>query len=142
MDLKATLIDLQCELVAERSLANPKDISWLQYDVLYHLNREGEMLPSDLSLILGITRPKLSKALKGLKSMGYVEQYPNKLDGRELYTSLTTSGKELLQNISQKHSSLYHLALESFSKDEQEEFAILSSKLSDRLRKARLKIDG
>lgn len=63
MDLRSILMHLQCELVAERSLVNPLDISWLQYDVLLQLDREHEMLPSELSLVMGISRTKLSKAL-------------------------------------------------------------------------------
>ncbi len=141
MDLKKALIDLQCEMVAERNLINPKEITWLQYDILYQVNRKGAVLPSDLSLVLGVSRTKLSKALKGLKSMGYIEQSPNKLDGRKLYTSLTDNGEVLLDNISEKHTSLYHIALESFSKEEQKEFIHLSNILSNELRKARIEKD-
>lgn len=138
MDLKTSLIDLQCEMVAERNLVNPKEITWLQYDILYQVEKEGEILPSDLSLILGVSRTKLSKALKGLKTIGYIEQFPNKLDGRELYTTLTDSGRKLLDDISKKHNFLYQIALESFNKEEQKEFIRLSNILSDKLRKARI----
>lgn len=141
MDLKTALIELQCEMVAQRNIVNPKEITWLQYDILYQVREEKEILPSDLSLILGVSRTKLSKALKGLKSMGYIEQIPNKLDGRELYTSITASGKSLLEGISEKHTSLYQIALESFTEDEQENFIRLSNILSKKLRKARLKED-
>lgn len=141
MDLKSSLIDLQCEMVAERSLVNPKEITWLQYDILYQLNKEGEILPSDLSTILGVSRTKLSKAMKELKYMGYVEQFPNKLDGRELFTSISDEGKTLLDNISKKHNSLYEIALESFTDKEIEEFSYLSNKLSSCIRKARLEKD-
>lgn len=138
MDLKSTLIELQCEMVAERNLVNPKEITWLQYDILYQVKKEGEILPSDLSLLLGVSRTKLSKALKGLKTMGYIEQFPNQLDGRELNTSLTNSGEELLNNISKRHNSLYQMAIESFTKEEREMFIYLSSKLSNKLREARI----
>ncbi|MDY3005955.1 MarR family transcriptional regulator [Anaerococcus sp. AGMB00486] len=141
MDLKKALIDLQCEMVAERNLVNPKDITWLQYDILYQVNKEGESLPSDLSIILGVSRTKLSKALKGLKSMGYIEQFPNKSDGRELYTSLTDEGKSLLESISEKHHSLYKIALEFFTEEEQKEFVRLSEILSNNLRKERIDKD-
>lgn len=141
MDLKKTLIELQCEMVYERNLVNPKEITWLQYDILYQIETEKEILPSSLSLILGVSRTKLSKALKELKTMGYIEQRPNKFDGRELYTFLTDSGKDLLLNISQKHTDLYQMASKSFIKEEQEDFIYLSSKLSKELRKARIKKD-
>ncbi|MDA0629598.1 MarR family transcriptional regulator, partial [Acinetobacter baumannii] len=98
MDLRSILMHIQCELVAERSLVNPLDISWLQYDVLLQLDREHEMLPSELSLVMGISRTKLYKALKSLKVMGYVRQTPSKSDGRELRTSITESGRRLLED--------------------------------------------
>lgn len=129
---------LQCELVAERSLVNPLDISWLQYDVLLQLDREHEMLPSELSLVMGISRTKLSKALKSLKVMGYVRQTPSKSDGRELRTSITESGRPLLEDISLQHTSLYETAIRSMTKDELEVFARLSEKLSSSLKQQRI----
>lgn len=141
MDLKTALTELQCEMVAERNLVNPKEITWLQYDILYQVEKQGEVLPSDLSLILGVSRTKLSKALKNLKQMEYIEQFPNKSDGRELYTSLTDSGEELLERISENHISIYKIALESFTEEEQKEFVHLSNILSDELRKARIEKD-
>lgn len=138
MDLRSTLMHLQCELVAERSLVNPLDISWLQYDVLLQLDREHEMLPSELSLVMGISRTKLSKALKSLKVMGYVRQTPSKSDGRELRTSITESGRRLLEDISLQHTSLYETAIRSMTKDELEVFARLSEKLSSSLKQQRI----
>lgn len=138
MDLRSILMHLQCELVAERSLVNPLDISWLQYDVLLQLDREHEMLPSELSLVMGISRTKLSKALKSLKVMGYVRQTPSKSDGRELRTSITESGRRLLEDISLQHTSLYETAIRSMTKDELEVFARLSEKLSSSLKQKRI----
>lgn len=37
MDLKRAIMELQCEMVAERNSVNPKNISWLQYDILSQL---------------------------------------------------------------------------------------------------------
>lgn len=138
MDLRSILMHLQCELVAERSLVNPLDISWMQYDVLLQLDREHEMLPSELSLVMGISRTKLSKALKSLKVMGYVRQTPSKSDGRELRTSITESGRRLLEDISLQHTSLYETAIRSMTKDELEVFARLSEKLSSSLKQQRI----
>ena len=138
MDLRSILMHLQCELVAERSLVNPLDISWLQYDVLLQLDREHAMLPSELSLVMGISRTKLSKALKSLKVMGYVRQTPSKSDGRELRTSITESGRRLLEDISLQHTSLYETAIRSMTKDELEVFARLSEKLASSLKQQRI----
>lgn len=138
MDLKSALINLQCELVAERTLANPQNISWIQYDILCQLEKQKMLLPSKLSILLGTSRTKLSKSLKDLKALGYITQLPNQSDGRELYTSITSEGQLLLKNISNKHTALYQSALSTLTLDEQQEFARLSAKFSEGLRKGRM----
>ena len=141
-DLAPCLVDLQCELVAERTLVNPQEISWLQYDILLQLAKVDDLLPSRLSVILGVSRVKLSKVLKGLKSAGYVVQSPSSLDGRELCTSITDSGRGLLADISAKHVSLHQTALQVCTKQEQQEFARLAEKLSLALKAAREQANG
>ncbi|BAK73029.1 MarR family winged helix-turn-helix transcriptional regulator [Arcobacter sp. L] len=136
--LKIALVDLQCEMVAQRNIVNPDNISWLQYDILYQLNKLKEILPSDLSNILGTSRTKLSKALKELKTLEYIQQYPNKQDGRELYTSISKKGKSLLNNISEKHNSLYETTLQSLTREEQNEFEKIAIKLSTALKEKRV----
>lgn len=136
--LKTALIDLQCEMVAQRNIVNPDNISWLQYDILYQLNKQKEILPSALSTTIGTSRTKLSKALKELKILDYICQYPNKLDGRELYTSITKKGKDLLDNISKKHNYLYETTLQSLSKEEQIKFEELANKVSNALKEKRV----
>lgn len=140
--LASRLVDLQCELVAERKLVNPQEISWLQYDILLQLAKVDDLLPSQLSVVLGLSRVELSKALKGLKSSGYVIQSPSSLDGRELCTSITDSGRGLLAAISAKHTALHQTALQVFTKQEQEEFARLAEKLSLALKAAREQANG
>ena len=44
-DLETALIQLQCELVAERNLVNPNGLSWLQYDILNLLRLKRPGLP-------------------------------------------------------------------------------------------------
>ncbi|QTH58596.1 MarR family transcriptional regulator [Corynebacterium hindlerae] len=138
MELKSSLVNLQCELVAERALVNPEGITWLQYDILFQLEKEREIVPSLLSAVLGISRAKLSKALKELKALGYVVQSPNPSDGRELLTSVTAKGKRILRNISEKHETLHQTALEVLGEEEQHVFARLAKQLSAALREKRL----
>ncbi|WP_201775035.1 MarR family winged helix-turn-helix transcriptional regulator [Corynebacterium uterequi] len=124
--------------MAERTQVNPFGISWLQYDALLRLDRERGMLPSELAVILGISRTKLSKALKSLKVLGYVSQTPSSTDGRELCTSVTDHGRGLLDTISRQHTTLYETAAQSMTSDELETFARLSEKLSSRLEQQRI----
>ena len=134
------LINLQCELVAERNRVNLKEISWLQYDILHLLSQQKWQLPSEMSTSLGISRTKLSKALKALKLMGYIAQKPSEKDGRELLTLLTDDGHELLDGIEIGHNQLSSVASELFTEEEQAQFAKLAKKLSNALRSERMRV--
>ena len=140
--MKNALIELQCEMVAERTYVNPNNLSWLQYDILHFINLHKNILPSKLSIELGVARSKLSKALKQLKLLGYIQQVPSDHDGRELITSLTQGGVEFLLNIYNNHKSIYKLAKEIFSEEEQKEFTRLAKILSSKLRNERIKNNG
>ena len=140
--MKNALIELQCEMVAERTYVNPNNLSWLQYDILHFINLHKNILPSKLSIELGVARSKLSKALKQLKLLGYIQQVPSDHDGRELITSLTQGGTEFLLNIYNNHESIYKFAKEIFSKEEQKEFTRLAKILSSKLRNERIKNNG
>lgn len=139
--IERVLINLQCELVAERNRINPKSISWLQYDILNILQSEKEVLPSKLSKLLGISRSKLSKALKELKGINYIKQKPNQNDGRELVTTLTDAGKEFMKNIDKNHCHLLGVANLVFDKKEKVLFKELGEKYLKALRIERLKDD-
>ncbi|UZW14928.1 transcriptional regulator [Clostridium pasteurianum] len=136
--LDDVLINLQCELVAERNIVNPKEITWLQYDILHILSENKWILPSELNLSLGISRSKLSKALKELKIMGYIQQKTSEKDGRELLTSLTNEGQKLLRSVKSGHNKIYSIAKEIFTQEEQKQFEKLASKLSEALRDERM----
>ncbi|MBO0470490.1 winged helix DNA-binding protein [Enterococcus sp. DIV0242_7C1] len=137
--LEDALINLQCELVAERNRRNPQEISWLQYDILRLLSLESEIAPSKISVLLGISRTKLSKALKELKTMYYIQQKPNEKDGRELLTILTETGRQLLDDIDKGHQELQLVANAVFNSEEKEQLAQLAEKFSKALKSERLK---
>ncbi|WP_265459641.1 MarR family winged helix-turn-helix transcriptional regulator [Enterococcus sp. HY326] len=136
-DLSSALKNLQCELVAERNIRNPQNITWLQYDILNALSNGKEELPSEISILLGISRAKLSKALKELKAMHYVQQKPSEKDGRELVTFLTEEGNQLLVDIGKGHSQLEQVANVVFDAEEKEIFKQLAEKYLQGLRSER-----
>lgn len=125
--------------MAERTRNNPKTISWLQYDILNLLNSEDEMLPSKISILLGTSRTKLSKALKELKVMNYIQQKPSDKDGRELLTFLTKDGHHLLDQIDSGHSHLFQVANSVFDTEEKEQFEYLAKKYLNALKLERLR---
>jgi DNA-binding MarR family transcriptional regulator len=138
--LKKALTDLQCELVAERNRVNPVGVTWLEYDILNALKR-GSMLPSELSVVLGISRTKLSKNLIRLRELQYIEQVPNKQDHRELQTGLTSDGEVFLNTVDDGHTLLEDAAQKAFTQSEQQQLIELTSKLVEVLRKERLNIE-
>lgn len=137
-ELTNTLMHLQCELVAERNLVNPADISWLQYDILTALHNH-DLLPSELSLYLGLSRSKLSKNLVNLGKLKYIEQSTGKSDHREMVTSLTAAGRNLLDNVADGHQHLAQTAKKVFTNEEQQQFIKLTRKLGTVLQEERLK---
>lgn len=137
--LQKAVMNLQCELVAERNRVNQKDITWLQFDILNLLRQHNLSSPSELSEHLGISRSKFSKAVKELKDQNYITQIIDERDGRSLITMITSQGKDLLTTIDEGHGYLLEIAREIFSKQEQETFIALTNRLSQKLADDRLK---
>ncbi|KGG54978.1 MarR family winged helix-turn-helix transcriptional regulator [Lactobacillus sp. wkB10] len=135
--LYQTLMDLQCELVAERNLVNPGQINWLQYDILSVLQDHARK-PTVLSRQLGIKQAKLSKNFTKLRKLGYIKQTPDIQDHRELITEITAKGLTFMDDIAEKHGELYNKAQKIWSKKEQEQFILLANKLIAVLRKDRI----
>lgn len=136
-ELYQALMNLQCELVAERNLVNPGQISWLQYDILSIL-QEHSRKPTSLSRQLGITQVKLSKNFKKLRQLGYINQTPDENDHREVITEITETGLKFMSEISRKHHQLYSKAQAVWSNEEQEQFILTANKLISVLRKERI----
>ncbi|EOI57728.1 MarR family winged helix-turn-helix transcriptional regulator [Enterococcus gilvus] len=136
-NLKAALIQLQCEFVAERNRVNPNGLSWLQYDILHLLQQKGPASPSQLSEKLQIRPSKFSKAVKELKEKHYVTQTISEEDGRGLRTQISNTGLTFLDSIDAGHSALYETAIEHLSPEEQRCFTQLANKLSSALEQER-----
>lgn len=137
--LQEAVMNLQCELVAERNRINQKEITWLQFDILNLLRQHNLSSPSELSEYLGISRSKFSKAVKELKDKDYITQIIDERDGRSLITMITSQGKDLLTTIDEGHGYLFEIAREIFSKQEQETFIALTNRLSQKLADDRMK---
>lgn len=90
--------NLQCVLVARRSLINPDGINWPQYDTLYILRQFQPMTPSAIGEKLGFARSKMSKILRMLKDQQFVEQESGESDKREMLTRITEKGIEFLNS--------------------------------------------
>ena len=136
--IKTAVMHLQCELVAERNLVNPEELSWLQYDILLRLSQVDHMLPSELCILLGISRVKLAKSLKKLKQQHYIVQNRSDDDSRALLTKISPKGTDFLQRIDIKHNDLAKIIGNTMNKEEQKIFIQLSNRLSEALRSRRV----
>lgn len=131
------LMYLQCEFVAERNRVNPGNITWQQFDILTVL-RTGSFMPSQIGQRLGMSRSKVSKNLSTLHDLGYIRQTPDVRDRRELETSLTQAGRDMLSIIDEQHKTLEEDARQVWSEDEQEVFTALANRLIAKLRQERV----
>ena len=131
------LMYLQCEFGAERNRVNPGHTTWQQYDILTVL-RTGASMPSQIGQRLGMSRTKVSKNLSTLRDLGYIRQTPDAHDRRELKTSLTQDGQDMLDIIDQQHKTLEEDARQVWSEDEQKEFTALANRLIAKLRQERI----
>lgn len=139
--IKTAVMHLQCELVAERNLVNPEELSWLQYDILSRLSQVDHMLPSELCILLGISRVKLAKSLKKLKQQHYIVQNRSDDDSRSLLTKISPKGTNFLKGIYIKHNDLAQIVGNTMSQEEQTIFIQLSNRLSEALRSRRVKYE-
>ncbi|MEJ8547541.1 MarR family winged helix-turn-helix transcriptional regulator [Brevibacillus borstelensis] len=137
--LENALSHLQCVLVARRARINPEQITWAQYDVLEILRIRGPLMPSAISEALGMSRSAASKILRVLKDKHLIEQTAGKEDRREQITSLTRSGRELLDRAAESRREAAELAAEVLTPGEQSIFAELCEKVAAALSDSHLK---
>ena len=90
--------NLQCVLVARRSLINPDGINWPQYDTLYILRQFQPMTPSAIGEKLGFARSKMSKVLRMVQVKPCVELESGERDKRVMRTRITEKGIEFLNS--------------------------------------------
>ena len=68
-------------------------LSRLMWCVLTGIADEGVTTPSALADFVGVTRPAISRLLRGLEAKGYVMRRPGQGDGRGVTLALTPTGR-------------------------------------------------
>jgi len=68
--------------------------------VLYFVNRKPGMMVAELLDILGITKQSLARVLKELIDSGYISQKTGETDRRQRLLYPTTSGRQLIMELS------------------------------------------
>ena len=73
----------------------PSHIHYL--DTLRKLEKmEGKVRGSDMSENLGLPRPSVTKTVKDMEKLGFVEKETTETDGRFVYTKTTRTGRDLV----------------------------------------------
>lgn len=88
--------------------------SYIQYlDIIGTLEAQGEQVKiSDISDVLHIPRPGVTRTVKEMEAKGYVRKLASREDGRITYISATEKGKQL----SEKYDEQYFTGLLPFLK--------------------------
>lgn len=106
----------------------PSHIIYL--DIIESLEQQGlQVKVSDISDVLGIPRPGVTRTVKNMEDKGYLYKYPSKEDGRIMYVCETEKGKQL----SKQYNDQYFNSLAPFLQDISEEDAACTIRTIQRL---------
>lgn len=78
------------------TLLRPYELTRLEWCVLSGVAIEGHDSPSDLANHVGITRPAVSRLLKGLIARNLIERALTETDGRSRKITVTSQGEKTL----------------------------------------------
>ncbi|EHO52406.1 transcriptional regulator, MarR family [Lentilactobacillus kisonensis F0435] len=87
------------------------------------------LLPSEIATKLGVTKPTISKLLKGMQQQDLVTSHSSTEDKRVRYIQLTTAGEQLLRTFLPYNYRSSSLLFEDFSATEMTQFSHLLRKL-------------
>jgi len=95
--------------------------SMTEIETIRHLLRHTSLLPSELAALTRIKTQSMSQILNKMEKQGVITRTSSSEDKRKVYISLTTLGKEKVEEIKyQGDEWLKHLIEESLTIEEQE----------------------
>lgn len=101
--------------VAERAAALDPSLSTLAYVVLEHLRRHEPSRQTDIVAALGSEKGAVSRAVRELVELGFVESVPDPSDGRVQRAAITTLGQERLDEVIEARRAAYAEKLQGWS---------------------------
>lgn len=75
------------------------DLDLLQAMCILILDEKSDLSQQDLTDILFLTKSRITKAVKKLEDMGYVERTESKTDARQHVLNLTDKGKKIIPTL-------------------------------------------
>lgn len=95
---------------------------------LYYADNK-QLLPSEIAHKLGVTKPTISKLLRGMEQQRLVSSHQSSTDKRVRDIQLTTAGEKLLRTFLPYNYRSSSLLFEDFTAEEKRQFAHLLRKL-------------
>ncbi|MGN6869758.1 MAG: MarR family winged helix-turn-helix transcriptional regulator [Solirubrobacteraceae bacterium] len=113
-----------------RETNRPGELTDAQYSLLFGLRYESQMSVRDLAEAADLSPASVTEMLEGLAGAGLVERQRSDRDRRVVLTSLTESGRGLVEERRARFEPRLRAAMEPFSEDE----LVIAAKVLDRLR--------
>ncbi|HVV12726.1 MarR family transcriptional regulator [Amycolatopsis sp.] len=86
-----------------REMSDANGISLTDYEVLVVLDERGRTRMSELALMLGSTKSRLSHQVGRMEDAGYVQRVPDPEDKRGVVAELTAAGHDMLDKCAPTH---------------------------------------
>lgn len=80
-----------------RQMSSVNTYSMTEMETIGHLSRSGSLLPTELAALTRVKTQSMSQILKEMEEDHVIKRTPSKEDGRKVYISLTTHGKNLVE---------------------------------------------
>lgn len=113
-----------------RETHRPGELTDAQYSLLFCLRDQSQMSVRDLAYAADLSPASVTEMLDGLADAGLVERQRSGRDRRVVLTSLTDSGRVLVEERRARFEPRFRAALESFSEDE----LVVAAAVLERLR--------
>ena len=114
-----------------RETNRPGELTDAQYSLLFCLRDQIQMSVRDLAEAADLSPASVTEMLEGLAGAGLVERRRSERDRRVVLTSLTESGRRLVENRRARFEPRLRAALEPFSEDELVVAAVVLERLRD-----------
>ena len=113
-----------------RESHRPGELTDAQYSLLFCLRGEGQMSLRDLADAADLSPASVTEMLEGLTAAGLVKRERSDRDRRVVFTSLTHSGRSLVEERRARFEPRLRAALEPFGEDE----LVVAARVLERLR--------
>ena len=113
-----------------RETHRPGELTDAQYSLLFCLRDQSQMSLRDLAEVADLSPASVTEMLEGLAAAGFVERQRSDRDRRVVLTSLTDSGRVLVEDRRARFEPRLRAALEPFGEDE----LVVAAAVLDRLR--------